>query len=84
MRPGPRVEIGYLRTVKIGFPVAQVGCYSAGVILQLKMDHPETYYTTDHHRNYPWVLERFESSESSLSLSPAGRTGYLHTPSGDD
>ena len=19
---------------------------------------PETYYTTDHHRNYPWVLAR--------------------------
>jgi hypothetical protein len=22
---------------------------------------PETYYTTDHHRNYPWVLARISS-----------------------
>lgn len=21
-------------------------------------EDPETYYTTDHHRNYPWVLAR--------------------------
>jgi hypothetical protein len=38
---------------------------------------PETYYTTDHHRNYPWVLARISKLHSDAVhdlLQMASRT----------
>ena len=28
--------------------------------------NPETYYTTDHHRNYPWVLARLSKLRADI------------------
>ena len=41
--------------------------------------NPETYYTTDHHRNYPWVLARISKLQADV-LPDLLRMGLKSTP----
>jgi len=40
---------------------------------------PETYYTTDHHRNYPWVLARISKLRPDV-LPDLLRMGWQSAP----
>jgi hypothetical protein len=46
---------------------------------EMIQENPETYYTTDHHRNYPWVLARIEKLDPDV-VPDLLRLGWQSAP----
>jgi hypothetical protein len=46
---------------------------------EMIQESPETYYTTDHHRNYPWVLARVEKLDPDV-VPDLLRLGWQSVP----